>query len=496
MAKRFHAAALVALLCLGGAAQGQIAPGDLFVADWSRGVFEIRAGGDFTSVVPFAFGLDGPDGLCVGPNGDFYVGEYLSGEVTVITGGGNFASATPFAEGLGNPTGLLCTSTQILVSDHGSGSVFDITAGGDFSMATPFATGLDGVGNLYRDSGGTVWAVSLSPGEVHDITAGGDFSALTPFVAAGNGLIDLAEFGGALLLSEFMTDSVLNATGGGSVAGLPLFATVPAARGLEHVPGLGFFGTSNQEVWEISAGGDFTAEPPFAFGFTTIDVGSMLYIEGCGDGIVQAGLGETCDDGNTANLDGCNSVCQLGFCAPAPVGACQATTEASLAITEKKAGKEKWKVSLKKYTSAVTPGDLGDPVAGGTAYHVCLYDETSALAAELGVDRAAALCGSKGKTCWKTKGSSGYAYKDPDASASGVKKIAARAGEANKGSVSVQAGNNAKKGQMDLPTGVTAALVGQAQATVQVVTSDAGCVQGVVSDIKQNHATQFKAKAP
>lgn len=31
----------------------------------------------------------------------------------------------------------------------------------------------------------------------------------------------------------------------------------------------------------------------------------------CGDGIVQAGVGEECDDGNTANGDGCDSACQV-----------------------------------------------------------------------------------------------------------------------------------------------------------------------------------------
>ena len=34
----------------------------------------------------------------------------------------------------------------------------------------------------------------------------------------------------------------------------------------------------------------------------------------CGDGIVQAALGEECDDGNTNNGDGCNSSCMIEFC--------------------------------------------------------------------------------------------------------------------------------------------------------------------------------------
>ena len=34
------------------------------------------------------------------------------------------------------------------------------------------------------------------------------------------------------------------------------------------------------------------------------------YEPGCGDGVVQAGLGETCDDGNRASFDGCSATCK------------------------------------------------------------------------------------------------------------------------------------------------------------------------------------------
>jgi cysteine-rich repeat protein len=36
--------------------------------------------------------------------------------------------------------------------------------------------------------------------------------------------------------------------------------------------------------------------------------------EGCGDGVVQPGLGEQCDDGNTVSGDGCSSSCQNEIC--------------------------------------------------------------------------------------------------------------------------------------------------------------------------------------
>ncbi|MCA9485489.1 MAG: DUF4215 domain-containing protein, partial [Nanoarchaeota archaeon] len=37
--------------------------------------------------------------------------------------------------------------------------------------------------------------------------------------------------------------------------------------------------------------------------------GTSVVIGSCGDNVIQAGLGETCDDGNTDDGDGCSSVC-------------------------------------------------------------------------------------------------------------------------------------------------------------------------------------------
>lgn len=37
-------------------------------------------------------------------------------------------------------------------------------------------------------------------------------------------------------------------------------------------------------------------------------------IEFCSDGVLQAGLGEECDDGNLADDDGCSSTCLIEFC--------------------------------------------------------------------------------------------------------------------------------------------------------------------------------------
>jgi len=75
------------------------------------------------------------------------------------------------------------------------------------------------------------------------------------------------------------------------------------------------------------------------------------------------------------------------------------------------------------------------------------------------LDRASDLCGAKQKPCWKRLGDFGYGYKDPDASSSGVKKLVGKSSERN-GKLVVQAGNNTKKGQESMPTGLAAALDG------------------------------------
>ena len=39
---------------------------------------------------------------------------------------------------------------------------------------------------------------------------------------------------------------------------------------------------------------------------------------GCGNGIIEGFLGETCDDGNTQNGDGCPANCHVDSCTPVP----------------------------------------------------------------------------------------------------------------------------------------------------------------------------------
>jgi len=214
----------------------------------------------------------------------------------------------------------------------------------------------------------------------------------------------------------------------------------------------------------------------------------------CGDAVVDPG--EECDDGNTVAGDGCSALCEIEVCLGSPVTGCVVAANASLAVVEKKPGDEKLKATLKGFDSETTQGDFGDPVGGTTVYSVCIYDSGGILAAELAVDRAGTLCGPKSKDCWKAKKTKGYTYKDKDASADGMKKIATTSGAAGKGKVTFQAANKSKKSQSDLPTGIAAALSGSGEARLQVATSDARCFEAVLGTVKKNDGVQFKAKAP
>jgi cysteine-rich repeat protein len=240
--------------------------------------------------------------------------------------------------------------------------------------------------------------------------------------------------------------------------------------------------------WEACDDGNTVAEDGCS--------GDCSALEACGDGVLQVGLGEECDDGNTVDGDGCSATCALEPCRAAPRKGCVAASSGSLNVSEKKPGKEKLKAVLAKFQSPVAQPDLGDPVNGDTRVDLCVYDATDGLAVVLTVDEGGQTCGPKDKPCWKALSTKGYAYGDPEASASGVKKISEKGGAAGKGKLQVQAANNEKKSQDDLPTGIAPALQGAGQATLQLVTSDGACFEAVLTTVKKADGVDFKAKAP
>jgi hypothetical protein len=170
---------------------------------------------------------------------------------------------------------------------------------------------------------------------------------------------------------------------------------------------------------------------------------------------------------------------------------CVGLQRGALRIREKKAGRERLALGLKRFDGDVTRATLGDPVGGTTTYRLCIYDNALNAVASLVVDRAGAVCGSK--ACWRQHGAEGYRYRDRAARADGVTKLALTGGDAGSGKIRLKARNKAARRQTALPTGVTAALASSSSVTVQLVADDAGCFTATLSRVKRATDTTFRA---
>jgi cysteine-rich repeat protein len=217
----------------------------------------------------------------------------------------------------------------------------------------------------------------------------------------------------------------------------------------------------------------------------------MLFVRGCGDGLVDEG--EECDDGNTDDGDGCSAACILERCLGTPGPPCVPAGEAVLDVFEKRAGREKLVVALRRLGARTSPADFGDPVGGRTRVDACVYDAGGRLVAQLTVDRPGGGCGSKGRPCWRTLGRRGYRYRDRDAAADGVTALLLRGDRPGKGSVRVRAANDARRNRTALPTGAAAALAGETSAKVRMVTSDAACFEAVLGTVRRADERRFRA---
>jgi type 1 glutamine amidotransferase len=181
-------------------------------------------------------------------------------------------------------------------------------------------------------------------------------------------------------------------------------------------------------------------------------------------------------------------------CTFSPLSGCMTAGSGSVDVDERKPGKEKLKAVLKKIVAATSQVDFGDPVAGATAYAICLYDQGNQLVGEWLVDRAGDSCGSK--PCWKAVSTKGYKYGDKAATADGVHKLQSKSGDAAKGQVQARGKNDASKGRLALPTGIPAMLAGDTQATLQLAASDAQCFTAVLGKVKSADLSRFRASTP
>jgi cysteine-rich repeat protein len=132
----------------------------------------------------------------------------------------------------------------------------------------------------------------------------------------------------------------------------------------------------------------------------------------CGDGLLQGGCDEQCDDSNLDAGDGCSPTCQvepgLG-CTNGPLAGCRRPflpRKASIQFIKKGGSKDqiKWKWLKGERT---TFAEYGTPLTT-TNYQACIYDNTG-LRFEINMP-AGGTCA--GKPCWKASGGKAYQYKN------------------------------------------------------------------------------------
>ena len=148
----------------------------------------------------------------------------------------------------------------------------------------------------------------------------------------------------------------------------------------------------------------------------------------------------------------------------------------------------------KALTTFVPTDELGDPLAGGTTYAVCLYDAADTLVGALEIDRAGDSCGLPAKPCWKATGSTGFRYADKNATVHGLRRLVLKGGAAGKGKIALKAKVQPGRSVSGLPPGIPAALAGSGEVTAQIASSDAGCFTLTTNVVSGADATRFSGR--
>ncbi|MGI9432355.1 MAG: DUF4215 domain-containing protein, partial [Myxococcota bacterium] len=171
-----------------------------------------------------------------------------------------------------SPGGAEISAGDLFIVDAncaGDGAVVNMKNGGDLSAVPPFATGLSCPTGLCVDHGGRLLAAESASGEITVITAGGDMSGQAPLVTGLSNPAALACSGAEIMVAERATGEVTSVPFGGELG-----LTVTFATGLGDVVGLQrdlagrLWATdaAGGRLLDITAGGDFSADPGYAFG--------------------------------------------------------------------------------------------------------------------------------------------------------------------------------------------------------------------------------------
>lgn len=157
---------------------------------------------------------------------------------------------------------------QILVSESANGSVVDIAAGGDLGAAPRFATGLSTPRGLCVGPNGDVFVAEQSGAQVTIITDGGDFTDAEPFAYVSVGgffPVSLACDDTSIYMLD-LQGLLLDITAGGDILVNPLIQSFGYGTSIGLMrDGTDLF-VSTGDVFDVSAGGDFTGMPGYATG--------------------------------------------------------------------------------------------------------------------------------------------------------------------------------------------------------------------------------------
>ena len=179
-----------------------------------------------------------------------------------------------------------------------------------------------------------------------------------------------------------------------------------------------------------------------------------------------------------------------------PVSGCRAPAKGSFQLGNNAFDATKDKLSWKWVQgAATTAAEFGDPVNGGTAYNICVYDEAANVPRlVLSATAPAGDTCANGKPCWKRTGRAtptGFAYSDALLTPNGLRTITLRAGDAGKAKIVV----TGKGANLRVPT---LPLQQQTRVIVQLVKSDGGaCWESVYpAPASKNTTDQFKDVLP
>jgi cysteine-rich repeat protein len=153
------------------------------------------------------------------------------------------------------------------------------------------------------------------------------------------------------------------------------------------------------------------------------------FLLNCGNGTLEAGCFEQCDDGNNESGDGCHENCQLEPCGPEPIAGCRPAIVAGKAgiLVLSRLNPDKNKLQWKYSPGDTTPkADFGDPLST-TSFDFCIFDEVAGdprLAARYAIP-AGGMCGTS--PCWR-ESSSGFKYTDKAHASTGISSLVLKQG--------------------------------------------------------------------